>query len=71
MFNEVKLKYLFYNAILKYDENQESLFASLVWMQDIRNLERTLYEECLIMQHSNKIEKFLNCYLTKFYCSSC
>jgi hypothetical protein len=30
MFNEVKLKYLFYNAILKYDETHGSLFASLV-----------------------------------------
>ncbi len=30
MFNEVKLKFLFYNAILRYDETHKPFFASLV-----------------------------------------
>ncbi|MHC1567288.1 MAG: hypothetical protein ACXQTD_06160 [Candidatus Syntropharchaeia archaeon] len=30
MFNEVKLEYLFYNAIIKYDVTHTSFFASLV-----------------------------------------
>lgn len=30
MFNEVKLKYLFYNTIIKYDVTHGSFFASLV-----------------------------------------
>ena len=30
MFNEVKLKYLFYNAIIKYDVTHGSFFGSLV-----------------------------------------
>ena len=31
MFNEVKLKYLFYNAIIKYDVTHRSFFGSFVY----------------------------------------
>ena len=30
MFNEIKLEYILYNAILKYDVTHTSFFASLV-----------------------------------------